>query len=117
MKYKSHLILAGATLTVTGEAFEDTAAGTGSGIGGSGSGIGGGPAFPKNVPTVFMFQPTHYQVVDDPEELLQWERMMIEQVGMKDVFFKTGQGQVLQLVSKTIEKTGRDLDRTETDVD
>ncbi len=33
-------------------------------------------------PVVFMFQPTHYKVVETPEELRLWEQMMIDRVGL-----------------------------------
>lgn len=41
-------------------------------------------AFPQTAekrPVVFLFQPTHYRVVNTPEELKVWERWMSERIG------------------------------------
>jgi hypothetical protein len=54
-------------------------------------GVKGLKPFPKNLPAVFMFQPTHYKMVSTPDELKEWERMMIEHVGMSADVFRSRQ--------------------------
>ena len=39
------------------------------------------PESAERTPVVFMLKPTHYKVVETPEELRLWERLMIERIG------------------------------------
>jgi hypothetical protein len=43
----------------------------------------------ENVPVVFMFQPTQYKIVS-PDEHKQWEKDLIEKVGLKGVKYSEG---------------------------
>jgi hypothetical protein len=54
-------------------------------------GVKGLRPFPKNMPAVFMFQPTHYKMMTSPKELREWERLMIEYVGMDPKHFGSRQ--------------------------
>lgn len=54
-------------------------------------GVKGLKPFPKTMPAVFMFQPTHYKKVSSPKDLQEWERMMIQYVGMDPKHFGSAQ--------------------------
>lgn len=56
------------------------------------AGVEGLRPMPKRAPAVFMFQPTHYKIVQTRADLELWERLMVEQVGMRRSHLNVGMG-------------------------
>lgn len=56
------------------------------------------PFTPGKGHVALMFQPTHYKVVSTPEELQQWEQLMIKDVGFdprSSIFNRDAQGNLI----------------------